>query len=368
MALLAAAPPPAQRLFPIRAAWTLALDNALTAPPGFSETRGFFPIEGDRLVAYDVVTGTLEWIVSAQTEWPPVAGGDMIFLGPPGSLVALHEQDGTVAWQAALDEPLSNHVVWGAGWLVATTKSGRVLAFRAADGELLWEHEAGTRVHAPPAFGGDRLYLSLENAHVVALDLMNGEVQWERRLGGPPNDALVLEDRVYVGSDDNFFYCLRTKDGEIEWRWRTGGDVIGTPIAAADRVYFVSRDNVLRGLDRFHGAQRWKRALTLRPTRGLVRAGDTLLVSGAAPRAAAFNMKDGTPAGEVTAAGELAGPPHVISAAAAGLPMVVVAGRDIVKGAIVSAMIRSIDPIMAPFSPLLNPLPAPALQPAVPTR
>jgi len=366
--ILASAPAPAERLFPVRGAWTLALDNALTAPPGFSETRGFFPIEGDRLVAYDVVTGTLEWIVSAQTEWPPVAGGDMIFLGPPGLLVALHEQDGTVAWQTALDEPLSTRVVWGAGWLVATTKSGRVLVFRAADGELLWQHEAGVRVHAPPAFGGERIYLSLENSRIVALDLMNGEVQWERRLGGPPNDALVLEDRVYVGSDDNFFYCLRTKDGEIEWRWRTGGDVIGTPIAAADRVYFVSRDNVLRGLDRFHGAQRWKRALTLRPTRGLVRAGDTVLVSGAAPRAAAFNMKDGTPAGEVTAAGELAGPPHVISAAAAGLPMVVVAGRDIVKGAIISAMVRSIDPVMAPFSSLPNPLPALAPQPGVPTR
>jgi hypothetical protein len=48
--------------------------------------------------------------------------------------------------------------------------------------------------------------------------------------------------------------------------------------------------------------------------------------------------------------------------------MVVVAGRDIVKGAIVSAMIRSVDPVMAPFSSLPNPLPAPAPQAGVPTR
>jgi len=100
------------------------------------------------------------------------------------------------------------------------------------------------------------------------------------------------------------------------------------------------------------------------PTAGVL----VLLVSGAAPRAAAFNMKDGTPAGEVTAAGELAGPPHVIGAAAAGLPMVVVAARDIAKGAIVSAMIRSVDPVMAPFSSLPNPLPALAPQLDVPTR
>src|SRR5262249_10780389 len=101
--ILADAQAPELRFFPVRAAWTLALESALTAPPGFSERRGFFPIEGDRLAAYDVVTGTLDWSVSAQTEWPPVAGGEMVFLGPPGSLVALHERDGTVAWQTALD-------------------------------------------------------------------------------------------------------------------------------------------------------------------------------------------------------------------------------------------------------------------------
>jgi hypothetical protein len=70
----------------------------------------------------------------------------------------------------------------------------------------------------------------------------------------------------------------------------------------------------------------------------------------------------------VTAAGELAGPPHVIDAAMAALPMVVVTGRDIVKGAIVSAMIRSVDPVMAPFSSLPNPLPVLPTQLNVPTR
>jgi outer membrane protein assembly factor BamB len=368
VAVLADAPVAEPRLFPIRAAWTLSLESAFTAPPGFSETRGFFPIEDERVAAYDVIAGTLQWLVSARTEWPPVAGGGLVFLTPGDALVALHEEDGTEAWQVPLQEPLATRVVWGAGWLIAATRSGRVLAFRASDGELLWQRDSTGRIHAPPAFGGERVYISLENGRIVVLDLMNGEVQWERRLGGAANDVLALEDRVYVGSDDNFFYCLRTRDGEIEWRWRTGGDVIGTPIVNADRVFFVSLDNVLRGLDRFNGAQRWKRALPIRPTRGLVRAADTLLVSGAAPRVAAFNMKDGTPAGEVTAAGELAAPPHVIGAAAAGLPMVVVAGRDIVKGAVVSAMARSVDPVMAPFSSLPNPLPAPTPQPDVPTR
>jgi outer membrane protein assembly factor BamB len=273
-------------------------------------------------------------------------------------LTALHEDNGTVGWKlpfgaAPLDVPL----VWNTGWLLAST-AGRVLAFRASDGELIWQHEAGARVHAPPSFSGDRVYVSLEDSRVVALNVADGSVVWQRLLGGPANEVLGLEDRVYVGSNDNYFYCLRTKDGEIEWRWRTGADVIGMPVVDAQRVYFVSLDNVLRGLDRHTGAQRWKRALPLRPTRGVTPAGDTLLVSGTAPRVSAYNAKDGSPAGELTAAGELAGAPYVLESAAGGLPKVVVVGRDIVKGTIVTAMTHSIEPPTAPIAPLPNPVPA----------
>ena len=98
-------------------------------------------------------------------------------------------------------------------------------------------------------------------------------------------------------------------DGAVAWRWRTGADVIGVPVVDDARVYFVSLDNVLRALDRESGAQRWKRALPLRPTRGPVAAGATLLVSGLSPTLRAFNMKDGAPAGEVAGGGELAAPP-----------------------------------------------------------
>jgi hypothetical protein len=74
----------------------------------------------------------------------------------------------------------------------------------------------------------------------------------------------------------------------------------------------------------------------------------------------AYNMKDGSPAGDVTAAGELACAPHVVTADTAGLPMVVVVGRDLVKGTILSAMIRSMEPATAPVAPLPNPIPVPA--------
>ena len=54
------------QLFPIASLWTLALNNELTAAPAFDETRGFFPLEGDQLAAYDLVGRRLLWIAALQ--------------------------------------------------------------------------------------------------------------------------------------------------------------------------------------------------------------------------------------------------------------------------------------------------------------
>ena len=352
----------------MRPAWSLPLNNTLTAPPAFAAARGYFPLDGDRLAAYDVAAGTLQWIVTARTGAMPVVGDGLVFLVAPDALEARHEQDGSIAWRLPFAEPLVAPLVWDTGWLVASTAS-RVAAFRASDGELIWQREPGARIHAAPSFGGDRLYLSLEDARVLALDVADGTVVWEQKLGGPPNELLALDDRLYIGSDDNFLYALRTRDGLIEWRWRTGADVTGVPIVDRDRVYFTSLDNVLRALDRHTGAQRWKRALPIRPTRSLREAGGVLVVSGASARVYAYNVKDGTAAGDATAAGELASAPYVVHAAdSAGLPMMVLVGRDIGKGTIVSAVVRSVEPATAPIGPLPNATPVPPPSPpATPT-
>jgi outer membrane protein assembly factor BamB len=340
-------------LFPTRLVWTLSLNAALTATPGFASLRGYFPIEGDRLASYDLTDGTLLWIANVKTLSQPVAGNGLVFIVEPDGLTALREDDGSIAWQVLLAEPLAAPLVWDTGWLVAASLSGAVLAFRAADGELIWRYDAGVPVHARPSFGPDHLYVPLDDARLVALRIDTGTPVWQRRLGGAPNDVLAWADRLYVGSNDNFFYCLRTSDGQVDWRWRTGADVIGMPLVENQRVYFVSKDNVLRALDRYSGGQRWKRALPLRPTHGPTRAADALLVTGTASKAPAYSLEDGTPAGEVTGAGELAAAPHVASAK--GLPMVTLVTRDIVKGTIVSTVTRSVEPAIVQVAPLPNP-------------
>ena len=339
------------RLFPVVPAWNNPLDAVMLAPPAASGTRAFVPIDGDRLMAFDLLAGGEVWTSPAHPLFVPATGDGLVFLIEPEAITARRQDTGAVAWRVPFAAELAVPLVWDNGWLIAADAAGNVLAFRAVDGVLIWRQNLDRRVHAVPALAADRLYVALEDGHVVALDVAKGTRLWSRRLGGPPNDMLATDDRIYVGSDDNYLYCLTASTGEVDWRWRTGADVIGAPITDGSRVYFVSRDNVLRALDRTSGGQRWKRALPGRPTRGVVRAGDLLLVSGLAPKVSAFAMKDGSPAGDITSLGELAAAPFVT--AVRGVPQVVLVSRDIAKGTRMLAVRRLIDPPMNTQLPVL---------------
>ena len=355
---------PTRPLFPAQTAWTLALNNPLTAPPGFSGSDGYFPIGGDRVVAYDVRTGVRRWIATAPTALAPVAGDGLVFIVEPAALTARHQTDGSPAWRLPFSDPLAARLVWDDGWLVAAAESGTIRAFRAVDGALLWQRDLSAAASGAPELAGDRLYVPTLDDRLVALRFDTGEPVWERRLGGAPGGILALGDRLYVGSTDNYFYCLRTSDGEVVWRWRTGADVVGRPVADDRRVYFVSLDNVLRALTLGGGSQQWRRLLPLRPSAGPLMTAGTLVVSGVAPSVLAFSTGNGNPAGTLTPRGELASPPYIVDTA--GAPTVVVVTRDLEKGATVTAFTRSFEPAVVPMAPLPNPTPVRAPTPDPP--
>lgn len=341
--------------------WRLALNNQLSAAPTYDSTRAYFPIDGDRIVAYTLATGVHEWSVSARPQMEPVAGEGLLFVVEPDLLTARRAADGTVAWQLPFGETLAVRPIWDNGWLVVATIGGTILAFRGSDGALMWRRDLGSPAHAPPALAFDRMYVPTEDGRVVAVRVDTGTPVWQRRLGGAPNDIVALAERLFVGSKDNFLYCLDTKDGRIEWRWRTGGDVIGLPVVDDDTVYFVSLDNLLRALARKSGVQRWVRALPLRPTAGPLKSGDTLVVAGIAPTLRSYRAKDGAPAGDLPTDGELAAPPRLIVGAGGPLPQLVVVTRGLAKGAAAMVVTRSIEPSIQPLATLPNPVPAVSL-------
>ena len=244
--------------------------------------------------------------------------------------------------------------MWDNGWLIAATKNREITGFRSSDGATVWRQTLGGNAHARPALAADRVYVPTDDGHIVALRVDDGTPIWDRTIGAAANDILALDERLYVGSNDNNLYCILTKDGSVDWKWPTGGDVIGLPAIDEHNVYFVSLDNMLRALDWKSGAQRWKTTLPLRPTRGPLRASDVLIVTGIASKVAAYNTKDGKPAGDVPSTGDLAAAPRLIEGGRATKPILILVTTDIAKGATVAALTRAIDPPVVPIVPLPN--------------
>jgi outer membrane protein assembly factor BamB len=326
-------------LTPVETVWGLSLNNGLTAPPAYDGTLAFFPIDGDRLVAYDLMTGAQKWLVTARPSMAPAAGNGLLFLLEAGSLKALRSEDGSAAWELPLAEALAVPPVWDNGWLIVSLATGELRAYRATDGTLLWQRDLKSPAHALPALAADRVYVPTTDGRIVALRVESGEPLWERKLGGAPNDILALDERIYAGSKDNFFYCVMAADGSVDWRWQTGGDVIGRPVADDRLVYFVSLDNVLRAMNLVTGGLQWMKSLPMRPAWGAVKAGSTIVVAGQTPPLRAFNVKDGTPAtAPLTSSGigadaQVAAAPYALEHPVRHLPMLAMTFFEIAKGA-----------------------------------
>ena len=332
--------------------WTLDLGHQLSVTPAYAGSHAYFALDDNQIAAYDLSAGTREWVASGRPLLPLATGSNLVYVVEIDQLRALAATDGHVAWQLPLTTGLSAAPVWDNGWLVLTTQEGDIIALRATDGQVIWRRTLASRPGISAGLAADRVYVAAEDGQITALRVDTGATVWTSSVGGKPTGLLALDDRLFVGSTDNFFYSVSAANGKWDWRWRTGADVVGVPVVDEQNVYFVSLDNVLRALGRRNGVQQWVRPLPLRPLRGPITAGASLIVTGVAPTLRAYKVSDGTPAGELTTDGELAAPAYDIPGIA--LPTLLVLTRNLANGATATLYRRQIEPAPTALVPLKN--------------
>ncbi len=295
--------------------WTVTLPAPPSAGAAIDDVNAYIPLRTSELVALALKDGTLAWSAPiADIVSPPVTGDGLVFLALAQHVEARDAATGTPRWRVAIDGAVSAPLLWQNGWLLAVADSGTATMLRATTGEVLWKQALGSAIRVRPAAAGVHVYVVMEDARVIALALESGKPVWEAKLPARGTTLHPLDDRIFVGSADKFFYCLAADTGRTKWRWRTGGAVVGTTAVDADRVYFVSLDNVLRALDRSNGSQIWKTALPNRPTGGPYLTARLLLVPSISADVPAFQAFDGTPAGTTRLAGDPVAPPRLLPA------------------------------------------------------
>lgn len=293
---------PGQRVAGLDPRWTVKLDAAPAAPPGFDQDRAYVAVKEGGLKAIDLETGAERWKVDLATSVAPATGDGFVFVAAGEEIVALIEDSGEVAWRARVAEEGSATPFFDAGTVIVTRADGTVIVLRASDGDRVWERSFGAPLVVPPAVAGDRLYLALNDNRLLAVDAATGEPLWTFALNDVASGVLALDDQVVVGTRGNRIYSVKAENGRQRWTWQVGGDVMGAPIADDKHIYFAAMDNVLRAVDRNSGNLRWKAALPSRPLRGPVRTGDVVIVPTVSANIGAYLIETGKPSFTILAA------------------------------------------------------------------
>src|SRR4051812_4985072 len=256
-----AAAPPAS----FDARWVTAFENTPSARPGFDADTAYVPLTGGQLAAVDLDRGTVRWKLDVTTPFTPATGGGLVYIVNEQAIEARDTATGTVRWQTPLPGGAAAPLYFDTGWLIASTTAGDLVAFRAMDGTLVWRRQLGAPIVSVPGPALDRLFLPLADNRIIAVTLINGETVWERTLTAPVTSLLALDDQLVFGTAAKDVISVDLRHGNERWRRRLGGDIAGSPDADDKRIYFASRDNMVRAVDRKTGNLKWIADLLSRP-------------------------------------------------------------------------------------------------------
>jgi len=322
--LQAPAPPPLS----LDARWVSAFETPPAATPGFDATTAYVPLRGGQLVAVDLDRGTIRWRLDVSTAFTPATGGGLVFTADDQAIEARDSATGHTQWRTPLPGGVAAPLYWDTGWLMASNTAGDLAAYRASDGTLVWRRQFGAPLAAAPGPALDRLYLPLADNRLICVQLNTGDTIWERTFTAPITSLLALEDQLIVGTGSKYVWSLELQRGRDKWGWQLGGDMAGLPAADDKRIYFASRDNVLRAVDRKSGNMRWNAGLASRPAGGPLRLNDTLFMPLVSSQILGFDPATGKQTATATTAGEIGLQPHVRRDVRQTLPLLVTMSRD----------------------------------------
>jgi outer membrane protein assembly factor BamB len=202
---------------------TVSAGRVILVPSNTLDRR---PPPPHRVLAFDKQSGEEVW--SREMPQRPVGPAALLDRGllvvgaQDGTLLALRERDGVIAWQRRLaqlppdrsNQPPPPVVVRGAGpYGVAQLRTGELVGFRVSDGEELWRAAGAAELHHPSHTGGffavsdesraDGVVYSLLGRQFVALRLPTGEPLWTREVEvtamGLPELRLAGEQLLLTG-------------------------------------------------------------------------------------------------------------------------------------------------------------------------
>ena len=175
-------------------------------------------------------------------------------------LLAVDPKTGKNLWKA--DRP--GAVNWSSPLIVDVKGRTEVITFgtfhvRSYDAETgseLWRVEGMHQQCIPsPVVTGDLLIAcSGDNTMAIRLDGQTGDltksnVVWKnKKVAAFMPSPLLYEGLIYVPADREFVTCVDAKAGMQVWKERVGQNFYASPVAAAGRIYFATKEGSVKVL------------------------------------------------------------------------------------------------------------------------
>jgi putative pyrroloquinoline-quinone binding quinoprotein/putative pyrroloquinoline-quinone-binding quinoprotein len=284
-------------LLPITEKWTNPLPAGVTVPPATDGPHIFLALRSGKIEALDATDGHELWTKSKEVAGPFALDSERVFVTGGEAIEALRISDGASVWVVPRIKTVAPLVVDG-GSLFALTDA-EVIVIRTTDGSVIWRRPAGG-ARLAPAVDGDHVYIGAQDGRVAAMMLASGEPVWEKYLEGGVTALAASRGLVYAGAGNKKFYCLDGKDHEVRWEMRIGALIEGRIAIDEDHVYFGAFDNVVWGLDRVSGNQRWHAPLHERPVAGVIELGNVVFVPSQSSTLQMIYAPDGRPSGTIS--------------------------------------------------------------------
>jgi outer membrane protein assembly factor BamB len=288
-----AAPVGEELAFPGGVIWQITVDPPPAQLPAFDDSNAYLVLRDGHIRAIDHATGDTRWTSPAASSVRPASSGRYLAGADGATAWALDTDAGRLAWKRDLPGNVSATPAVTPAGAAFLTANGDLVLLAWADGREAWRTHLPAPASAPVVAGADLVFVGLEDGRVLGIALADGATAWTRTLGARALGLTPIGERLLAGAADNFLYALKAKNGDVAWRWRTGGDVVARVVADTRRVYFISRDAMLRGADLRHGDLKWQRPLTTRAVGDPLLAGTKVIVAGVSPELRAFRSSDG---------------------------------------------------------------------------
>lgn len=224
--------------------WKFTTGGPVFSSPVIEQGKVYVGSNDGNVYCLDLATGMVLWKYATSGEIRStvcINGDQLIFISGDGNCYSLHRSSGQLAWKFATNGEKKYSLFSFADYYQSTpvmekgvvyfgSGDGNIYALNAADGRKLWSFPTGDVVHGTPA---------------------------------------VSESGVYAGSFDGFVYCLDPKTGQLKWKFKSVGqsffpmgEMQGSAVEHAGKIFIASRDYNLYAIDVKGGYAHWNRRFT----------------------------------------------------------------------------------------------------------